>query len=741
MKHFDEHNKQLLLQARSLSKDITEKLNVLAHLRKEVDKHNHLYYEKDASIIPDKLFDEMLEELQKKEKELPKLAVDLQKKIDELQQQRKTSKQSNYLTKEKELQSLLLEVKDYKSKKKSSPTSEVGGRSTKYFPTTQHRHPMLSLSNTYSIVELQEFDTRLLRQLGEEKIAYLCEQKIDGVAISLVYKKGELSQAITRGDGHEGDLVTENIRTIRNLPHKVQNCPSYFEVRGEVFLSKKAFSTLNATRAKAELPTYANPRNTTSGTLKLQDSLEVAARRLSIYCYSLLCEGVSFDTQLACLSSLKKWGFPVSSSYAYCVDLREVEKYIDKWQKKRERLPVETDGVVVKVNSLRQQNALGATSKSPRWAIAYKYASESVSTKLLGVTFQVGRTGAVTPVAELSPIHIQGTTVRRASLHNQAEIQRLDLHIGDLVYVEKGGDIIPKVVGIDPRSRSKKAQLVAFPKKCPACETTLKQQPEEADMYCLNSKACSPQILGRILHFISRKAMNIETLGKENIKGLLQLGLIKDAGDLYHLQAEQLQGLTLPVEGDKEKLRSFQEKSVQNILQGIEMSKKAPFSRVLFGLGIRHVGESTAQKLVYHFGELSTLQTASKEELTAVRDVGTSAAEAIQIYFQDQDNLALIKKIRAAGLQLFTKEQTGPRPLQDKRFVISGTFEHYSRDKLRTYIQELGGQLLSLPSKKTDYLIAGKNIGPTKAEKAEKFGIPILSESDFDQLIKKLQST
>ena len=738
METFDKYGQQLLLQARSLREHVEKQLRVLNQLRAEVAEHNRLYYEEAAPVVPDKVFDDMLATLQQKEEALPQLLTDLETKVGELRQQNKESTHDAYLVREKELQRLFLEAKSYERLKK--PTTQVGGAPTRHFPTIQHKYPMLSLSNTYSIEEFRKFDDRLRHQLGEERIAYVCEQKIDGIAISLVYENGQLSQGITRGDGRAGDLVTENICTLRSLPKQVQNCPPYFEVRGEVFLSKKAFDKLNEARVEADEPLYANPRNTASGTLKLQNSQEVAARRLSVYCYGLLCEDIPSDTQAGCLAQLKSWGFPVSPHYASCADAREVEKYIEEWQKKRKALPVETDGVVIKVDSRRYQNALGTTAKSPRWAIAYKYTPTAVSTRLLDVKFQVGRTGAITPVAELAAVQLQGTTVRRASLHNQAEIQRLSLHIDDLVYVEKGGDIIPKVLGIDPRARPKNSQPVRFPKHCPACGTKLEQQLEEADTYCPSTKACVPQILGSILHFISRNAVRIEALGKENIRALLQAGLIKDAADLYSLQPEQLQGLTLPVKGDEKKSRSFQEKSVRNILQGIEASKRAPFARVLFGLGIRHVGESTAQKLAHHFGTLSTLQTASKEALTELRDIGTAAATAIETYFRDEDNLALLEKLRAADLQLSTNEKSGPRPLQGKCFVISGSFEYYSRDNFRTHIQDLGGQLLTLPSKKTDYLIAGKNTGPTKVEKAEILGIPILSESDFKKLVEELQT-
>lgn len=668
-------------------------------LRKEMKRYNKLYYREDAPIIYDTAFDMLLKKLEEMEAQNPESPV-----LD-------------------------------------SPTQQVGGSVTKHFPTVVHKYPMLSLANTYSMVEFQEFDARIRKQLGDTSVDYFCEQKFDGVAISLVYEEGYLRQAITRGDGHSGDLITENIRSIPQIPQQVHApCPPYFEVRAEVFLSKENFEALNAARAAADESLYANARNTASGTLKLQDSTQVADRRLSAYCYGLLCDAPP-STQASCIAHLKTWGFPVSSTYMRCETLKQIEQYIKTWETKRHELPVETDGIVIKIDNLDQQKMLGETAKSPRWAIAYKYAPSTAQTRLLGVQFQVGRTGAITPVAELAPTLLQGSTIRRASLHNQQEIARLDLHIKDLVCIEKGGDVIPKVLSVDPKARLKEAKPVIFPTQCPACKTKLYQHPDEADAYCPNTKACAPQILGRILHFISRKALDISALGKENIRGLLHAGLIQDPGDLYSLRAEHLQGLSLSVEGESSKVRSFQEKSVHNILQGIAASKQIPFARVLFGLGIRHIGETTAQKLAAHFRSLSLLQKAPPEALYDIPDVGEKAAESIQSYFKDPDHSTLLKKLEKAGLQLTLSQAVGPQPLAGKRLVISGTFQNYSREALRTRIQTLGGQLLAAPSQQTDYLIAGQNIGPAKQKKAEKLGVPILSEENFEKLVHDLGQT
>ncbi|HAC25643.1 MAG TPA: DNA ligase (NAD(+)) LigA, partial [Cytophagales bacterium] len=558
---------------------------------------------------------------------------------------------------------------------------------------------------------------------------YFCELKFDGVSISLIYEDGLLTKAITRGDGVRGDNVVANARTIRSLPLRVsaKNRPARFEVRGEVFLPKKEFDRLNKELEDVGEETYANARNTASGTLKLQDSTEVARRKLDCFAYYLLGENLDIDTHEEAIHQIEKWGFQVSPTYRKCQNIDEVLTYIHHWEKRRSDLPLETDGVVIKVNSLTQQQQLGFTAKSPRWAIAYKYKAESIATRLNGVTYQVGRTGAVTPVAELEPVFLAGTTVKRASLHNANEIARLDLRIGDFVFVEKGGEIIPKVTGVDLDRRPPNLHPLQYTRTCPECGTTLVREEGEAAYYCPNTSGCPPQIKGRIEHFIQRKAMDIDSLGEKTIDQLFALGLVKTPADLYDLRKEDLL-----------KLDGFKDKSASNILAGIAESRKVPFEAVLFAIGIRYVGKTVAEKLARHFGSMEKLQTATLEQLLEAPEVGEKIAQSVVQFFQDRHNREEVARLRKAGLHLEVEQRVAPvsQVLGNKSFVISGVFRSYEREQLHDLILANGGRVLSSVSGKLDYLLAGDNMGPAKREKAEKLGVQIISEEEFERLLK-----
>jgi DNA ligase (NAD+) len=566
--------------------------------------------------------------------------------------------------------------------------------------------------------------------LEGEAYEYFCEMKFDGVSISLIYEDGILAKAITRGDGVRGDNVIVNAKTIRTLPLKIASSgvPDEFEVRGEVFLSKAAFNQLNKEREDIGEETYANARNTASGTLKMQDSSEVAKRKLDCYLYYLLGEDLSVETHEQSIHQLEKWGFQVSPTYKKCKNITEVLDYIHYWEKKRLDLPLETDGVVIKVNHHHQQKILGYTAKSPRWAIAYKYKAESISTRLNGITYQVGRTGAVTPVAELEPVLLAGTTVKRASLHNANEMERLDLHVGDYVFVEKGGEIIPKVTGVDLAKRKNDVARIRYIDKCPECGTALVRQEGEANHYCPNEKGCPPQITGKIEHFIQRKALNIDSLGEQTIKQLFHLGLVKTAADLYDLN-----------KSDFLKLEKVKDKSAQNMLDGIAASKSAPFEAVLFGIGIRFVGKTVAEKLAAYFKTIDALAAASYEQLTQAPEVGEKIAQSVVNFFQEEGNKKEIARLKAAGLQM-QLNQTEPEKISnllgDKSFVISGTFANYERDQLKDIIIANGGRVLSSVSGKLDYLLAGENMGPSKLEKAEKLGVKIIAIETFEDMLK-----
>jgi DNA ligase (NAD+) len=659
----------------------------VADLTAKINYHNDLYYQKSKTEITDQEFDALLRELSDLEKEFPDLRYP------------------------------------------DSPTQRVGGTITKSFATVNHRYPMLSLGNTYSQEELEDFDARVKRGLDGATYEYFCELKFDGVSISIIYENGLLTKGITRGDGVRGDEVTTNVKTIRSLPlrAKGKDFPSSFEVRGEIFLPRQVFKQINKEREDIGEETYANARNTASGTVKMQDSTEVARRKLDCYLYYLLGDNLKIKTHEEGIKKIESWGFQVSPTYKKCKNIGEVLEYIKVWDKKRKDLPLETDGVVIKVNSIAQQQQLGFTAKSPRWAIAYKYKAESMSTRLNGVTYQVGRTGAVTPVAELEPIFLAGTTVKRASLHNANEIARLDIRVGDYVFVEKGGEIIPKVTAVDLGRRPSNAAPLKYIDKCPECKTKLVREEGEAAWYCPNDKGCPPQIKGKIEHFIQRKAMDIDSLGEKTIASLYDLGLVLTPADLYDLKP-----------ADVGRLDGFKDLSIKNLLSGIQSSKEASFESVLFAIGIRYVGKTVAEKLARHFKTMDNLKKATFDELRAAPEVGEKIAASVVDFFASKDNQREVERLRKAGLNM---QSTAKEPekvsdaLEGKSFVISGTFQNYDRDQLKDVIIANGGRVLSGVSGKLDYLLAGENMGPSKLQKAEELGVKVITESDFEKMI------
>ncbi|MBC5773210.1 NAD-dependent DNA ligase LigA [Pontibacter sp. KCTC 32443] len=658
-------------------KQLTERLNYL----------NYQYYQNSISEVPDFEFDMMLKRLQELEEQHPDLRLP------------------------------------------NSPTQRVGGTITKSFKTVYHRYPMLSLSNTYSEADLREFDNRVRKAIGDN-VEYVCEQKFDGVAISLTYENGILVQGATRGDGTRGDDITSNVRTIRDIPLQShgEGYPQLFEVRGEVFMPLQVFEQLNQDREETGEQLLANPRNAASGTLKQQDSSIVAGRKLGCFSYSFQSSPMPFDTHSESLEAIQKWGFKVSDTWRKCSSIDKVLEYITEWETKRHELPIATDGVVVKVNSYALQEELGFTAKSPRWAIAYKYPAMSAATQLLGIQYQVGRTGAVTPVALLHPVLLAGTVVKRASVHNANEIQRLDLRLGDIVFVEKGGEIIPKITGVDLTKRPADSQPIIYPTVCPACHTPLIRVEGEAQFYCPNEKGCEPQILAKLEHFITRKAMNVDELGPKTLEQLYRAGYVRNVADLYDLTLEQLAGL-----------ERMGEKSANNILNSLAKSKDTPFERVLFALGIRFVGSTVAKKLADHFPDIAALRGATFEELIAVNEIGERIANSIKEYFTDPEHIVLIERLQAAGLQ-FKSEKVQPEmqsdKLEGKTFVISGVFETISRDELQQLIISHGGKVVSSISAKLSYLVAGDKMGPAKLEKATKLGITILTEDQFLGMIQ-----
>ncbi|MDB5142070.1 MAG: ligA [Mucilaginibacter sp.] len=611
-----------------------------------------------------------------------------------------------------------------------SPTQNVGGFITKEFKTVKHRWPMLSLGNTYSEQELIDFDQRIKKAIGDN-FEYVCELKFDGLSMSLTYKNGKLEQAVTRGDGTQGDEVTTNVKTIRSIPKNLHggNYPDDFEIRGEVFMHLKAFERLNDERIENGEPPYANPRNFASGTIKLQDSAEVAKRPLDSFMYFLYTEKQLFKTHWESLQAVKSWGFPVNEHSKLCANITEVQEFIKLWDTRRFNLSYDIDGIVIKVNNYSQQQELGFTAKSPRWAIAYKYKAERVETELLSVSYQVGRTGAVTPVANLKPILLAGTTVKRATLHNANEIVRLDLHQGDSVYVEKGGEIIPKIIGANLEKRKPGAKPVLYRTTCPACNTPLERKEGEAAFYCPNDEGCPPQIVGKMQHFTGRNVMDIDGLGDETIETLFQKGFVRHISDIYDLHHYE----------DKLKtLERFGEKSINNMLDGIEKSKQMPFDKVLFGLGIRYVGATVAKKLTAHFKTIDNLMAASFDELNAVEEIGERIARSLIEYFANEKHREEIEKLKERGLQFVTEEKEvtlQSDKLSGKSFIISGVFEKYSRDELKDMIEQNGGKILSSISAKLNYLVAGDNMGPAKLEKATKLNIPIISDEELMGMI------
>jgi DNA ligase (NAD+) len=675
----------------------------IEELIERIDYFNTKYYQESISEISDYEFDQLLKQLENLETQFPEFKYNF------------------------------------------SPTQRVGGAITKQFETVVHKNAMLSLSNTYTDEELIEFDGRVSRGLAGQPYEYFCELKFDGVAISLWYEEGILIRAVTRGDGVRGDDITTNAKTIRSIPLRLKNpslMPKIFEVRGEVFMPTEVFRQLNKEKEERGEALLANPRNSASGTLKMQDSRIVASRKLDSFLYYFQSDEQVVDTHEQAIALLEKVGFPVSPTYKKCGNISEVMEYIKSWETERFKLPVDTDGIVIKVNSLSQQKQLGFTAKSPRWAIAYKYKAQSARTILNGITYQVGRTGAITPVAELEPVLLAGTTVKRASLHNANEIERLGLKIGDWVFVEKGGEIIPKVTGVDIESRSDGLAEFVYISHCPECGTALIRKEGEALHYCPNESGCPPQVLGRIEHFIQRKAMNIESLGPETIKGLLDHKKIENVADLYQLEFEDIEGLEFKVLSDKKEegfsIRSLRQKSAQNIIDSIKNSKTQPFDRLLFGLGIRYVGSTVSEKLASHFGDIRSLAVATYEELISVPEIGERIAESVIQYFSDEENLRLIGRLEQYGLQ--TKHEESEEininnTLEGKTFVISGVFTRVSREGLTDLIKQNGGKLVSSISSKLDFLVAGDNMGPAKRQKAENLGISIISEDDFFDMI------
>ena len=660
-------------------------LEKIQTLREELNQHNYNYYVLDTPSISDYEFDQKLKALQELEKQYPQY------------------------------------------NDPNSPSVRVGGQITKNFPTVTHEFRMYSLDNSYSKEELEEWEKRVLKLLGTEKVSFVCELKYDGASIDLTYRQGKLVQATTRGDGIQGDEITANVRTIGSVPLTLRgDYPEDFHIRGEIIILKEGFKKMNEQRiAEGEDP-YMNPRNTASGSLKLQDTTEVAKRPLDCLLYYVVGNNLPIHTQFESLQKAREWGFKVPSQSQLCHSTQEVMDFINYWDIHRHDLPYETDGVVIKVNEYHAQQELGYTSKSPRWAIAYKFKAEQVSTTLESISYQVGRTGAITPVANLTPVLLAGTIVKRASLHNADQIAKLGLHLSDEVFVEKGGEIIPKITGVKLEQRSSQATPITFITHCPECNTPLVRNEGEAQHYCPNAYGCPPQITGRIQHFISRKAMDIEGLGSETVELMFRAGLIHNYADLYELKAEQIQ--------DLERLGT---RSAQNIIKGIEKSKEVPFERVLFALGIRMVGETVAKKLAKTYKSLQALRTTSYEALIQIDEIGDRIAQSVIEFFANDLNKAILERLEGYGLQMEIQETEAPISdvLKGKTLVVSGVFARHSRDELKALIESHGGKVGSSISSKTSYVVAGENMGPSKLEKATQLNIPILSEADFEKLI------
>ena len=666
----------------------------IAELSETIDRYNYEYYMNDNSMISDYDFDQLLNELIALEKEYPEYSLP------------------------------------------SSPTRRVGGEVNKTFRQVAHRYPMLSLSNTYSIEEIIDFDTRTRKLLNNKPFSYTCELKYDGVAVGLSYKNGIMVQAVTRGNGKEGDDITDNVRTIRTIPLKLKgNYPDDFEVRGEIIYPYEAFNEFNAIREKNGEEPFANPRNAASGSLKLQDSKEVAKRKLDFCFYFLMGDNLPSDTQYNRLMMAKEWGFKIADSTRKCNNIDEIQAYINHWDNHRRELPYAIDGIVIKVNEVELWDELGMTAKSPRWAIAYKFKAERVSTCLSSIDFQVGRTGIITPVANLEPVWLGGTTVRRATLNNADFIKNMDIRIGDHVFVEKGGEIIPKIVGVDIEKRPLNAEPLEYITSCPVCGTPLVRNEGEAGLYCPNEDGCTPQQIGKLEHFVSRKAMNIDTIGSERLTMLFEKGLVRTPADLYDLSREQLIGLESA--GENKKKTSIQEKGADNIIAALELSKQVPFERVLYALGIRYVGEVGAKKLARYFKNIDALSQSNIMELAMVEDIGEKTAISIYEFFNDIKHLEMIVRLRKAGLQMEAKEERMSNTLDGLSFVVSGVFNNFSREGIKQHIEQHGGKVASSISSKTSYVIAGEKMGPEKLKKAEKLNIPIIDEDTYMNMCKK----
>lgn len=661
----------------------------IAYLRSQLHHHNHNYYVLNMPEISDYEFDQLMRELQELEARYPELYDP------------------------------------------TSPTMRVGSDLTKEFTQVEHKYPMLSLGNTYSFEEVTDFYNRVRKALGNEPFELCCEIKYDGVSISLTYEEGRLVRAVTRGDGVQGDDVTANVRTIQSIPLVLQgnDYPSEFEIRGEILMPWEQFDRLNREREAQEEPLFANPRNAASGTLKLQNSSVVASRKLDAYLYYMLGEELPDNGHYECLGHASKWGFKISPAMRKCHTLDEVFEYINYWDTERKNLPVATDGIVIKVNSLAQQRSLGYTAKVPRWAIAYKFQAEKAVTRLCEITYQVGRTGTVTPVANFEPVQLSGTMVKRATLHNADFMDNLDLHIGDMVYVEKGGEIIPKITAVDLTARSfMMGEKVRFITRCPECGTPLMRAEGEAAIFCPNDVSCPPQLKGRIEHFISRKAMNIDGLGAETVDLLYSVGLIHDAADLYQLRIPHIS-----------RLERMGYKSAENIVHSIERSREVPFERVLFAIGIRFVGETVAKKLARAFGSMERIENATFEELIAVDEIGEKIAQSILRFFSNEQCRTLVTRLKEAGLQMeIVVDESIERTdkLAGKSIVISGVFAQHSRGEYKSMIEQHGGTNVSSISGKTSFILAGRDMGPAKLEKAQKLGVPLVDEETFLKMIE-----
>lgn len=659
----------------------------ITNLRNKLNYHDHLYYVLSRSEISDFEYDMLMKELIELESQNPDLF------------------------------------------NKNSPSHRIGDDRNTEFEQRTHKYPMLSLGNTYSLEELFDFDQRVKKSIGED-FEYVCELKFDGTAIGLTYTEGKLNYATTRGDGNHGDDVSSNVRTIKSIPLELRGSgyPYEFEIRGEIFLSHSSFNKLNMRRSESGEQAFANPRNAASGTLKIQNSAIVAKRGLDCYLYHLISDPPVSDSHYKNLELAKSWGFKIPDHMRISRNINEVYKYIEYWESERKHLPYDIDGIVIKVNSIQQHKQLGFTAKTPRWAISYKFKAEQAETQILSIDFQVGRTGAITPVANLEPVQLASTTVKRASLHNADQIRLLDIHYNDFVYVEKGGEIIPKIVGVNKEKRGPYTCPVEYISQCPECQTTLSREEDEAKHYCPNIYGCPPQIIGRIAHYISRKAMNIEGLGEETLELLFNEGLIKDIGDLYDLRREEL----VPLE-------RLGEKSADNIINGINESVHVPFHRVLFALGIRHVGETAAKKLASRMEDIDNLAIAEFEELLEIGEIGNRIAQSIVDFFNDEKSVSLIERLSKAGIK-FESDQSGIQQKSDKlngkNIVISGIFENFSRDEIKQMIEINGGKSISSVSKNTSYLLAGNKTGPAKLEKAIRLKIPVINESEFLELIK-----